>query len=184
MLMPHAFARVEIAGNNGHNRASFRHFSPDMTTLTFEDFKPGRFGTFGPRRVTREEILEFAGEFDPQPMHLDEEAAKKTMLGGLSASGWHTCAIMMRLIYDGFIHAKGAASMGAPGIDELKWVKPVRPGDTLSMRLSVLGKSQPKSRPDFGFVQCRCELLNQHGEVVLEATYPGMFAKRNREAAE
>jgi acyl dehydratase len=155
-----------------------------MSRLYFEDLEPGAVITHGARTITREEIIAFAAEFDPQPMHLDEEAAKKTMLGGLSASGWHTCAIMMRLIYDGFIRGKNAASMGAPGIDEMKWLKPVRPGDTLSMRLTVLGKSQPKSRPDLGFVQCRCEILNQHGEVVLEANYPGMFGKRNREAAE
>jgi acyl dehydratase len=155
-----------------------------MSRLYFEDLVPGAVVTFGPRTVTRQEIVAFAAEFDPQPMHLDEEAAKHTMLGGLSASGWHTCAIMMRLIYDGFIAGQNAASMGAPGIDDLKWVKPVRPGDSLSMRLTVIAKREPRSRPDMGFVQCRCELLNQHGEVVLDTTYPGMFAKRNREAAE
>ena|SRR5205085_3660865 len=155
-----------------------------MSRLYFEDLAAGAVIAHGAHTITREEIVAFAAEFDPQPMHLDEEAAKKTMLGGLAASGWHTCAIMMRLIYDGFLLKKNAASMGAPGIDELKWLKPVRPGDTLSMRLTVLDKREPKSRPDLGFVQCRCELLNQHGEVVLEAIYPGMFAKRNREAAE
>jgi len=155
-----------------------------MSRLYFEDFLPGAVITHGPRTITRQEIIAFAAEFDPQPMHLDEEAAKKTMLGGLSASGWHTCSIMMRLIYDGFLAKEDAASMGAPGIDELKWLKPVRPGDSLSMRLTVLDKREPKSRPDLGFVQCRCELVNQHGEAVLEANYPGMFAKRNREAAE
>jgi acyl dehydratase len=155
-----------------------------MSRLYFEDLVPGAVITFGPRTVTRQEIVAFAAEFDPQPMHLDEEAAKKTMLRGLSASGWHTCAIMMRMIYDGFIQGKNAASMGAPGIDELRWVKPVRPGDALSMRLTVLDKREPKSRSDLGFVQCRCELLNQHDEVVLDSTYPGMFAKRSREAAE
>jgi acyl dehydratase len=153
-----------------------------MSRIYFEDLVPGTVIMHGPRIVTREEIVAFAAEFDPQPMHLDEEAAKKTMLGGLSASGWHTCAIMMRLLYDGFV--VNAASMGAPGIDEVKWLKPVRPGDTLSVRINLLAKREPKSRTDMGLVQCRCELLNQRGEVVLEATYPGMFAKRNREAAE
>jgi len=81
--------------------------------LTFEDFKPGRFGSFGPRRVTREEILAFAAEFDPQPMHLDEEAAKRSMLKGLSGSGWHLCSIMMRMMFDGFIGR--TASLGSPG---------------------------------------------------------------------
>jgi acyl dehydratase len=155
-----------------------------MPRIYFEDIVPGSVTNFGPRTITREEIIAFAAEFDPQPMHLDEEAAKKTMLGGLSASGWHTCAIMMRLIYDGFLVKKNAASMGAPGIDEVKWLKPVRPGDTLSMRLTVLEKREPKTRPDMGFVQFRCELLNQRGEVVLDSAYPGMFAKRKREAAE
>jgi len=153
-----------------------------MSRLHFEDFVPGAVITHGPRVITRQEIVAFAAEFDPQPMHLDEEAAKKTMLGGLSASGWHTCSIMMRLIYDGLLVK--AASMGAPSVDELKWLKPVRPGDALSLRLTVLDKREPKSRPDLGFVFVRCELVNQHGEAVLEASYPGMFAKRNREAAE
>jgi acyl dehydratase len=153
-----------------------------MPRIYFEDIAPGTVTRFGPRKITREEIITFAAEFDPQPMHLDEEAAKKTMLGGLSASGWHSCAIMMRLIYDGFL--VDAASMGAPGIDEVKWLKPVRPGDELSVRLTALEKREPKTRPDMGFVQFRCELLNQNGEVVLDSTYPGMFAKRNRQAAE
>ena len=153
-----------------------------MPRIYFEDFVPGAVTAYGPRTVTREEIIAFAAEFDPQPMHLDEEAAKKTMLGGLSASGWHSCAIMMRLLYDGFL--VNAASMGAPGIDEMKWLKPVRPGDSLSVRLTVLDKREPKTRPEMGFVQFRCEMLNQHGEVVLESIYPGMFAKRKREAAE
>jgi len=153
-----------------------------MSRIYFEDFVPGTTETYGPRTVTREEIIAFATEFDPQLMHVDEEAAKKTMLGGLSASGWHTCAIMMRLLCDGLVSR--SSSMGAPGVDEVKWLKPVRPGDALSARVTILGKREPKSRPDMGFVQMRCDLLNQHGEVVLEATYPGMFAKRNREAAE
>ena len=86
-------------------------------TLTFEDFPPGHFGTFGPRRVTREEILAFAAEFDPQPMHLDEEAASRSMLKGLSASGWHLCSIMMRMMFDGFIGR--TASLGSPGVNEI-----------------------------------------------------------------
>src|SRR5258705_13459917 len=97
-----------------------------MTTLTFEDFKPGHFGTFGPRRVTREEILAFAAEFDPQPMHLDEAAASQSILKGLSASGWHLCSLMMRLICDGYIGR--TASPGPPGANEPPWLAPPRPG--------------------------------------------------------
>src|ERR1700752_5141460 len=100
-----------------------------MTTLTFEVFKPGHFGSFGPRHVTREEILSFAAEFDPQPMHLDEEAAKTSLLKGLSASGWDLCSIMMRMMVDGFIGR--AASLGSPGVDKVRWLAPLRPGDDL-----------------------------------------------------
>src|SRR5271169_1646120 len=110
-----------------------------MPRIYFEDFVPGTVTNFGPRTITREEIIAFASEFDPQPMHL----------------------------YDGFL--VDAASMGAPGIDEVKWLKPVRPGDSLSVRLTALEKREPKTRPDMGFVQFRCELLNQNGEVVLDS---------------
>lgn len=153
-----------------------------MGITYFEDFVVGSVSTTPPRVVTREEIIAFASEFDPQPMHLDEEAAKKTMLGGLSASGWHSCAIMMRILCDNFILS--SSSMGAPCVDEVKWMKPVRPGDALTLSLTILGKSEPKSRPEMGFVQFRCEMRNQHGEVVLESTYPGMFGKKSKVAAE
>src|SRR5215212_122334 len=125
----HARRHVEIASNNGHNRA-FLTAIPNMT-LTFEDFPPGHFGTFGPRRVTREEIIAFAAEFDPQPMHLDDEAASRSMLKGLSGSGWHLCAIMMRMMFDGYIGR--TASLGSPGVNELRWLAPVRPGDDLTI---------------------------------------------------
>jgi acyl dehydratase len=170
MLMRHAFAQVEIAGNNGHNRASFRHFSPDMTTLTFEDFKPGRFGTFGPRRVTREEILEFAGEFDPQPMHLDEEAAKRSMLKGLSGSGWHLCSVMMRLLFDGFIGR--TASLGSPGVSEVRWMAPLRPDDDLTLDVDVTEARVSKSRPETGIVTFKSTARNAAGVALCEMTSP------------
>ena len=97
-----------------------------MPKLHWEDFKPGAVATYGPRLVTREEIVAFAAEFDPQPMHLDEAAGAATMLGGLGASGWHICCLLMRMIADGFI--LDSASMGAPGIEEMRWLKPLRPG--------------------------------------------------------
>src|ERR1700741_4721101 len=106
-----------------------------MTPLTFEDFKPGRFGTFGPRHVSREEILAFAAAFDPQPMHLDEEAAKKSMRRGLSGSGWHLGSLMMRMLFDGFIGR--TASLGAPGVNEMRWVAPPRPRADLTLRVDV-----------------------------------------------
>jgi len=109
--------------------------SPIMTTLTFEDFKPGHFGTFGPRHVTREEILAYAREYDPQPMHLDEAAAAKSMLKGLSGSGWHLSSLMMRMMFDGFIGR--TASMGSPGVNEMRWLSPLRPGDDLMLDVEI-----------------------------------------------
>jgi acyl dehydratase len=118
--------------------------------LTFEDFPVGRFGTFGPRLVSREEIVAFAAEFDPQPMHLDEVAAAKTMLGGLAASGWHLCSLMMRMMCDGFISR--TASMGSPEVSELRWLAPLRPGDALTLEIEVKETRVSRSRPG---AQCR-----------------------------
>ena len=147
-----------------------------MTRLTFEDFKPGRFGSFGPRHVTREEILEFAGEFDPQPMHLDETAAAGTLLGGLAASGWHSCCILMRIIADGFINESN--SMGAPGVDEVRWLKPLRPGTQVRVRTTVLETRASSSRPEIGFVKCLFELLDEQDTVLTTLTSPLMIRRR------
>jgi acyl dehydratase len=143
----------------------------------FEDFSPGWTAEYGPRRVTREEIIGFASQFDPQPMHLDEQAAAKTMLGGLGASGWHTCAIMMKMIADGLL--LDTASMGAPGIDEVKWMKPVRPGDSLMVRGSVLATRASQSKPDRGFVTLHWEVSNDRDETVMTLTCPQMLLRRN-----
>jgi acyl dehydratase len=145
-------------------------------TLHFEDFKPGPFGTFGPHHVSREDILAFAREFDPQPMHLDEEAAKRSMLKGLSGSGWHMCSLLMRICWDGFIHR--IASAGAPGVDEVKWVSPLRPGDDLTVEVEVLGTRESKSRPDIGFVQISNIMRNASGTALLTATLPLMVLRR------
>ncbi|MGO9008291.1 MAG: MaoC family dehydratase [Beijerinckiaceae bacterium] len=150
-----------------------------MDLIYFEDVVPGEAALFGDYEITKDEIFEFAAQFDPQPFHLDEEAAKKTLLGGLSASGWHTAAISMRLLYDSFlVHA---ASMGAPGVDELKWLKPVRPGDRLSLRVNVLEKKESQSRPDLGLVQTQSDVFNQNGELVM--TYRAPLMLRRRQAA-
>jgi acyl dehydratase len=145
--------------------------------ICYEDFQVGEVKTFGPRLITREEIIEYATEFDPQPMHLDDDAANKSMLKGLSASGWHSCAIMMRMIYDGFLHE--ASSLGAPGVDEMRWVKPVRPNDELTIRVTCLGKRDSGSRPQVGLVRFNLEMLNAKEEVVLQSSYSGFFGKRN-----
>ena len=107
-----------------------------MPKRHWEDFKPGTVAVYGPRLVTREEIVAFAAEFDPQPMHLDEAAGGATLLGGLAASGWHSCCLLMRMIADGFI--VNSSSMGAPGVDEVRWLKPLRPGTQVRVRTTVL----------------------------------------------
>jgi acyl dehydratase len=142
----------------------------------FEDFSTDWVAEYGPRHVTREEIIGFAAQYDPQPMHLDEEAARHTMLGGLGASGWHTCCIAMKMIADGLL--VDTASMGAPGVDEVKWLKPVRPGDSLTIRASVLGSRASQSRPDRGFVTFLWELFNEHGEKVMTLLCPQMLLRR------
>lgn len=142
----------------------------------FEDFSEGDELPFGPHTVTRAEIVAFAAEFDPQPFHLDERAAAETMLGGLAASGWHTCALFMRMLYDGWI--TDAASMGSPGVETLKWLRPVRPGDTLSGRSIVIEIRASKSKPDRGFIKFRHEVVNERGEPVMMLENPVMLQRR------
>lgn len=148
-----------------------------MNPIHFEDLAPGQVREWGPRTVTREEIVAFASEFDPQPMHLDENAGNASMLGGLAASGWHSCAIMMRMFCDGLL--LNSTSQGSPGIDETLWKKPVRPGDALTVRHTVLEARPSKSRPGIGLVRHQCELFNQRGESVMEMRFTSMFGKRS-----
>jgi acyl dehydratase len=142
----------------------------------WEDIKAGEVIELGSRAVTKEAILAFAREFDPQPFHADEAAAQRTIWGGLIASGWHTGSMLMRLFYDGFL--KDTVSLGSPGIDELKWLKPVRPGDTLSGRLTILETAPSRSKPDRGIVSSLMEVVNQHGEVVMTTKGVNFFARR------
>ena len=142
----------------------------------YEDFEVGGSITLGSKTVTAEEIIEFASEFDAQPMHLDEEAGKASILGGLAASGWHTCSMFMRMMCDGFI--LNSTSQGSPGIDYVRWKKPVLAGDTLTGRSTVLAKRASQSRPGLGFVTVKSELLNQRDEIVLELENTGMFLSR------
>ena len=146
-------------------------------TWAYEDFVEGAFLDLGTKTVTAEEIIEFASEFDAQPMHLDEEAGKSSILGGLSASGWHTCCIFMRMICDAFLG--NSTSQGAPGIDVVRWKKPVLAGDRLTGKCTVLAKRISKSRPGLGLVTLRSELLNQRGETVLELQNTVMFLARD-----
>jgi acyl dehydratase len=147
-----------------------------MPELYFEDFPAGASGECGPHLVTREEIVTFAREFDPQPFHLDEELAKGTFVGELIASGWHSCALAMRIMCEGLIHK--TSSMGAPGVEEVKWLKPVRPGDLLTARWNVLETRTSRSRPEMGFLHLRVLMVNQRGETAYEQLFWAMFGRR------
>ena len=142
----------------------------------FEDFAVGDVLPLRRHQITRAEIIAFAAEFDAQPFHLDEAAARDTMLGGLSASGWHTAALMMRALYESIL--RDSASMGSPGVKSLQWLKPVRPDDILSGRSVVTSTRASESRPDRGFVGFRHEMENDRGEIVLRAENPIMFRRR------
>ena len=142
----------------------------------WEDFQVGNVREFGAYAVTRDAVLAYAKAFDPQPFHVDDEAAKAGLFGALSASGWHTCAMAMRMMCDDYLLE--SSSLGSPGIDNLRWVKPVFPGDTLCVRLTVLQARPMNSRPHVGLVQSQWEVLNQHREIVLTMTGWGMFGRR------
>lgn len=147
----------------------------------FEDFVEGDVIELGSKRATADEIVAFATEFDPQPMHLDEDAGAASILGGLSASGWHTCAMFMRLLCDGIL--LDSTSQGSPGIDYVKWKKPVLAGDELTAAVKVIATRQSKSRPSIGLVTIHSEMRNQEGISVLELENTIMFAKRAGGAA-
>lgn len=151
-----------------------------MPKLYWEDFKAGSVTVYGPRLVTREEIISFAAEFDPRPMHLDETAASATMLGGLSASGGHICCLLMRIIADGFVNQ--THSMGAPGVDEVRWLSPLRPNTQVRVRAIVLETHPSRSREDFGFVKCMFEMIDEHEKVLTTLTTPLMVKRRAAEA--
>jgi acyl dehydratase len=151
-----------------------------MSKVAFEDFAPGTQDLPGSTTVTRDDIVAYARAYDPQPFHLDEEAAQKTFAGGLIASGWHSCAMLMRLVADGLL--LDSTCMGAPGIEEVRWLKPVRPGDTVRARCTTLGTRVSRSRPEMGFVHFRLELLNQRQEMVLSQVNWIMFGRRDASA--
>ena len=150
------------------------------TKYYWEDLVVGKVIDLGAREITREEILEFGGRYDPQVFHTDEEAAKETIYGGLIASGWHTCAMMMRMLYDGLL--AHAASLGSPGVDSVRWLKPVRPGDTLRARMTIVEARASSSKPDRGVIRSKWEVFNQNGEVVMTVEGMGMYRRRPSEA--
>ncbi len=144
--------------------------------LAYEDFPPGRRFPLGPKPVTAPEIIEFAAEFDPQPMHLDEAAGRASILGGLAASGWHTSAMFMRMMADSFV--LNSLCEGAPGVDFMEWRKPVLAGDTLSGHSTVLEARLMRSRPGLGIVKFRHEVENQRSELVLLSENSVIFGMR------
>jgi len=145
-------------------------------TRYFEDFQAGDVFELGNHTVTAAEIIDYARQFDPQPFHVDESAAVAGPFGGLIASGWHTGAMWMRIYVDSVLN--DTISMGSPGIEELRWLVPVRPGDTLSARLTVLETSPSSRRPDRGTVRSRGEMTNQRGETVMTMIARGFFGRR------
>ncbi|MND67387.1 MaoC like domain protein [compost metagenome] len=144
--------------------------------LYLEDFTPGRVLSLASCTLDAAAIIEFASEFDPQPMHLDEEAGKASILGGLAASGWHTASLFMRMMYDGWL-AK-SSSEGSPGIEFMEWKKPVLAGDTLSGRSTVIEARPLRSRPGLGLVKFLHEVINQNDEIVMRGENPIMFRAR------
>ncbi|MBC7416144.1 MAG: MaoC family dehydratase [Herminiimonas sp.] len=142
----------------------------------FEDMVVGETRQVGTRTVTEAEILAFATEFDPQPFHVDQAAAEQSIYGGIIASGWHTCSMMMRVMVDNFL--KDAASLGSPGVDEVRWLKPVRAGDTLSISTTATSATPSTSKPDRGVIATEWRAINQRGELVATVKGMGMFARR------
>lgn len=148
---------------------------PDL--LYFEDFPVGETVEFGGYEVTSDEIKAFGTEYDPLPFHTDEAAALDTDMGELIASGWHVCSIQMRMIYDGILYK--TASMGSFGLEEIKWIAPVRPGDILTAKRTTLDKRVSNSRPEMGIIQFKWEIYNQDGELKSTTVGPNLVQTRS-----
>ncbi|MEZ5786131.1 MAG: MaoC family dehydratase [Xanthobacteraceae bacterium] len=152
-------------------------FSVPIEERYFEDYVPGLEQVYGTIRVTEADILDYAHRWDPQDMHIDREKAACGPFGGLIASGWHTAAMLMRLYADNYLSK--CASLASPGLDELRWRKPVRPGDALSIRVRVLAAERSRSKPDRGLVRTGIEVFNQNGEVVMSLQAMNLIACRS-----
>jgi len=140
-------------------------FTVPVENRYLEDYEPGSVHEFGAVKVDEADIIEFAGRFDPQILHTSPQAAKNTIYGGLIASGWHTASLMMRMFVDHYLSS--VASLGSPGVDELRWIRPVRPGDTLSLRVTVSETKRSRSKPDRGVLFSFIEAINQSHDVVM-----------------
>ena len=151
-----------------------------MTVIHLEDFSPGQVYPLGHCTVTHDEIVAFAQKWDPQPFHLDDAAAGASIYGGIIASGWHTVCVFMRLFADGLLNR--SAAMGSPGVDELRWLRPVRPDDVLEARLEVLEVRPSRSKPDRGSIRARCLVVNQDHDEVLTMHAVVLFRRRHAAA--
>ena len=149
--------------------------------IYYEDIVVGQTLVTGSKTVTKQEIIAFARQFDPQPFHLDEAAAERSMFGGLLASGWHTVAMMMRLLVDA--SASRAVNLGSPGFDDLRWRKPVRPGDTITVRSTCIDKRPSRSKPEIGSAWFQTEVVNQHDEVVMSLINIAIYQRRSAAAS-
>jgi acyl dehydratase len=156
-------------------------FATPVEDRYFEDYVPGDVHEFGSIIVEEDEMIAFARRFDPQPFHTDPAAAKQSVFGGLIASGWYTASLAMRLLVDNYISR--VASLGSPGADEVHWRKPVRPGDTLSIRVTLIESKVSRSKPNQGTIRVYIEVLNQHREVVMTWKGIGMYRCRDRNAS-
>ena len=152
-----------------------------MSMIHYEDLEVGSTSKFGRYDVTRNEVIEFARKYDPQPFHLDDEAAAKTHFGRLSASGWHTCAMTMAMLVENMKTSR-QAGLGSPGMDNLRWVKPVFPGDTLRVETTIVEKRRSKNRPDMGLFKSDVTIFNQDDEPVMTMRSNGLIKVRNPEA--
>jgi acyl dehydratase len=145
----------------------------------FEDYSAGSVHEFGRMTIDEDDMIAFARRFDPQPFHIDPEAAKSSVFGGLIASGWYTASLMMRALVDHYVSK--VASLGSPGVDELRWLKPVRPGDILTVRVTVLKTQRLRSKPDRGFVRTFAEVFDQDGDVVMTMKSGGFVRRRDKD---
>lgn len=157
----------------------FSTFRTPIDQRYFEDYEPGAVFEFGPIEMEEEELLAFARRFDPQSIHIDPDAAASGPFGGLIASGWHTVGLLMRLYVENYLTA--VASLASPGLDELRWTRPVRPGDQLRLRVTVLEKRRSRTKPDRGLVRSRMEGFNQNDELVVSMDAMNMIAVRGPE---
>jgi len=148
----------------------------------FEDIKLNNLERFGNKLVTREEVIDFASKYDPQPFHLDDDAAATTHFGRLSASGMHTHCMVSRMVVDNFKSGEGLAGLGSPGIDGLRWIKPVYPGDVLTCESEVIEKRRSATRPEMGIIKTRTCVFNQNGEKVMSVDAVGLVAVRDPSA--